>query len=153
MNSLELMQAPADRLPGDAVGVFYFEDQRPLAGPCALLDWRLDGLPTRFLLKGKLTGKAGEHAVYQNNGRLAAAWAFFVGGGRWQELDKTAYALLVRHLLGVVSEAGFKEPSLCLPVIEGLDTEDITELVRREMDGLQKKFTICRLSTNHDPAV
>lgn len=147
MNTLELEQRPADQLPGDAVGVFYFADQRPLAGPCAVLDWRLGGHLTRDLLNGKLNGSAGEHAVYQNNGRLAAAWAFFVGCGTWQRLGKTAYVSSIRHLLEVLRQAGFKEPSLCLPLIDGLSVEDLTALVNGELEEMQHQFTACRLST------
>ena len=147
MTSLELVQSPADQLPGDVVGVFHFTDQRPLAGPSAVLDWRLDGQLTRDLLDGRLHGRTGEHAIYQNNGRLAAAWALCVGGGRWAVVEQAAYAALIRHLLEVVRQAGFEEPALCLPMTDDLTAEQLTELVRRELVDRQHPFTMCRLST------
>ena len=44
MTRLEVVELPADRLPGDALLVPLFEDQRPLAGPVGVVDWRLDGV-------------------------------------------------------------------------------------------------------------
>ncbi len=76
MSQLERMALSADFLPGESVVVLYFSDQKPLNGPAALLDWRLDGQLTRMLLDGGIQGRAGEHVVLQNNGKLKADWAF-----------------------------------------------------------------------------
>jgi hypothetical protein len=112
MTPPERVSQPVDRLPGDSVVALYFSDQKPLEGPAALLDWRLDGQLTKMLLAGKIKGRAGEHVLIQNNGKLVADWVLFVGGGKWHGLSRETHAALVRHMLSVARQAGFKEISL-----------------------------------------
>ena len=112
MNPPERMELPADNLPGESVVALYFSDQKPLEGPAALLDWRLDGQLTRMLISGEISGRAGEHVMLQNNGKLAADWVLFVGGGKWHGLGQETHAALVRHMLSVARQAGFKDVSL-----------------------------------------
>ena len=73
MTQPEQVTCPVDKMPGESVIVLYFEDQKPLDGPAALLDWRLDGQLTRLLLDGQIKGRAGEHVMLQSNGKLAAS--------------------------------------------------------------------------------
>jgi len=146
MTMLDVVPLPADQLPGDAVAVFYFEDQKPLCGPAAVLDWRLDGQLTRALMDGQLTGRAGEHAVYQNNSKLATDWALFVGGGKWEGLCVDTYRALLRHLLTAAQQAGFYDLSLCLPLLEELDAWSLEDLVKQEMAELKTALVACRLS-------
>lgn len=112
MTPPERVELSADCLPGESVVALYFSDQKPLEGPAALLDWRLDGQLTRMLLSGEVVGRAGEHVMLQNNGKLAADWVLFVGGGQWHGLCQETHAALVRHMLSVARQAGFKDVSL-----------------------------------------
>jgi len=117
----ERLALPADSLPGESVVVLYFVDQKPLSGPAALLDWRLDGQLTRMLLDGRVRGRAGEHVVMQNNGKLNADWVIFVGGGKWQGLCRETHAALVRHMLRVARQAGITNISLAFMPHEEID--------------------------------
>jgi hypothetical protein len=112
MKLVQRMTLPADSMPGESVAALFFSDQKPLEGPAALLDWRLDGQLTRMLLDGEVHGHAGEHVVLQNNGKLQADWVLFVGAGKWHGLCQETYAALVRHMLKVAAQAGFKDVSL-----------------------------------------
>jgi hypothetical protein len=112
MKSLQRVLLTADAMPGESVAALFFSDQKPLQGPAALLDWRLEGQLTRMLLDGKVHGHAGEHVALQNNGKLQADWALLVGGGKWHGLCLDTYATLIRHMLKVAAQAGFKDVSL-----------------------------------------
>jgi hypothetical protein len=112
MNHSERIALPADSLPGEVVVALYFSDQKPLEGPAALLDWRLDGQLTRMLLDGQTDGRAGEHVLLQNNGKLKSNWVLFIGGGKWHGLCQETHAALIKHMLSVVHQAGFKDFSL-----------------------------------------
>ena len=70
MTTLERVESSADCLNAESVAVLYFTDKKLLEGPAALLDWRLDGQLTQMLLNGDVLGKAGEHVMLQNNGKL-----------------------------------------------------------------------------------
>lgn len=147
MTSLARLELPADQLPGEAVAVLFFEDQRPLRGPSAVLDWRLDGQLTRALLNGQLTGCAGEHAIFQSNAKLRADWVLFIGGGKCDGLCADTYATLVRHLLSTAGQAGFSNLSLCLPGIEDAANDRLFAMVGKELEKLNHDISACRLST------
>ncbi len=145
MTSLVNPALSADSLPGEAVVALYFMDQLPLVGPAALLDWRMDGQLTRMLLDGQVKGKAGEHVVLENNGKLKADWVLFVGGGKWQGLCAETYASLVKHMVEVARQAGFKNTSLCLALHEDADAEVLHTLVNAVLEGQNDDVTVCWL--------
>lgn len=146
MITFERNDLPADCLPGDSVAAFYFSDQRPLDGPAALLDWRLDGQLTRMLLDGQIKGKAGEHVLLQGNGKLKADWVLFVGGGKWQGLCDETHASLVRHMLDVAGKAGFRDLSLCLRPHEEIAAEALQSQVEAALSASARNVRTCRLS-------
>ena len=146
MSPLERVALPADSLPGESVVALYFSDQKPLDGPAALLDWRLDGQLTKMLLDSEVQGNAGEHVMLQNNGKLKAKWVLFVGGGKWYGLCQETHAALVRHMLSVARQAGFKDISLSFMPHEettpDLLQQQITEALALEGAGIET----CRFS-------
>jgi hypothetical protein len=146
MTKPEIHEISADRLPGKAVAVLFFEDQRPLQGPAALLDWRLDGQVTRMMIDGGLTGRAGEHLMLQNNGKLSADWALLIGGGKWQGLCRDTYAALIAHTLQAALQAGFKDLSLCLAPHEDADSEELVVMTEQALAQHGGGLTSCRLS-------
>jgi hypothetical protein len=126
----EHLALSADSLPGESVVALYFADQKPLCGPAALLDWRLDGQLTRMLLEGRIQGRAGEHVLIENNGKLGASWVLFVGGGQWQGLCQETHAALVRHMLGVARQAGFSNVSLAFMPHAEVDLGSLQQQIR-----------------------
>jgi hypothetical protein len=143
----ETLDLPVDQLPGESVVTLYFADQKPVAGPAAVLDWRLDGQLTRMLLEGAIHGRAGEHVVLQGNGKFAADWALFVGGGKWEGLSAETHAALVRHMLSVADQAGFTRISLSLISHDEFDLEvirnQVAEVLAQEGQRLKSCFLSC----------
>jgi hypothetical protein len=114
MTSVRIVDLAPDRMSGDVVAGFFFEDQRPLRGAAALLDWRLNGVMTDLLLSGGAGGAPGEHVLIGNNGKLQASWVLFAGGGSWRKVAPFTYAGLIGGLLDDCRRAGFQRISLCL---------------------------------------
>lgn len=143
----EKVTLPADCLPGEAVAVLYFTDQKPLQGPAALLDWRLDGQLTRMLLNGEVKGKAGEHVMLQSNGKFAADWALFVGGGKWYGLSEETHAALVRHMLNVARKAGFRDLALAYnsheEVGKDIIAKQVEDVLKTEGNGFERCLLAC----------
>ena len=133
MNQLERVALSADCLPGESVVALYFSDQRPLDGPAALLDWRLDGQLTKMLIDGEVQGRAGEHVMLQSNGKLKADWVLFVGGGKWYGLCEETHASLVRHMLSVARQAGFKDVSLAFLPHEEIDQKILQQQIEKAL--------------------
>ena len=145
MTQLEVVNLPADRIPGEVLVVPLFEDQRPLGGPVAVVDWRLDGALTRMILGGELSGRHGEVLAMPANAKFAAPWVMITGCGRWRTLDDRGYPALVARLLKLAVRAGIRELALCLPPGDGVAPADV-EWVVREALVAQRRLAVCRLS-------
>ncbi len=149
MNLLEQVPLKADSLPGESVVALYFADQKPLDGPAALLDWRLDGQLTKMLVDGEIQGRAGEHVMLQNNGKLKADWVLFVGGGKWYGLCEETHASLVRHMLSVARQAGFKDVSLAFMPHEEADPKVLQQQIEKALSIEGVGIENCRFSCEH----
>jgi hypothetical protein len=147
MKPLERVALPADSLPGESVVALYFSDQKPLEGPAALLDWRLNGQLTRMLLDGEVQGRAGEHVMLQNNGKLKTDWILFVGGGKWHGLCQETHAALIKHMVRVARQAGFKVVSLAFMPHEEINVEilqrQIKDAIETEGAGIETCYFTC----------
>jgi hypothetical protein len=148
--TLRVLDLPADRLEGDAVAALFFQDVQPLHGPGALLDWRLNGALTDQLLQGKLSGKAGEHLLIPNNGKLGANWVLFIGGGRWASLKQEDYQNLLRHLLETCCQARFNRIAIGLAPLPGMAAVDLERMASAAMAGLSVRPPECLLSLGHE---
>lgn len=120
---------PVDLLDGEVVAALYFEDQRPLVGAAALLDWRLNGVLTEMLVDGQCFGRAGEHLMVANNGKLGSDWILFAGGGNSSGLTAESYKRLINHLLETCRRAGFRRVAMGLSPLPDLDRAAIEQMV------------------------
>ncbi len=128
MNSVRIVAQAPDRMDAEVVVGFFFEDQRPVGGAAALLDWRLNGLLSRSLVDGSASGRIGEYILVGNNGKLQASWILFAGGGRLQDLAPFTYGGLVGSIVDVCRGAGFRRISLCLTAPDGASADWIETL-------------------------
>jgi hypothetical protein len=149
----ECVKQPADLLQGESVVALYFADQKPLHGPAAVLDWRLDGQLTRMLLDGEIHGKAGEHVLMQSNGKVKADWVLFVGGGKWHGLCEETHAALVKHMLKVARKAGFTDLSLAFSPHDELALQDLEQQIKDALEATGKGIETCRYSCSTEVAV
>ena len=145
MSHLQITDEPADKLPGAVLAVPLFEDQRPLDGPAAVVDWRLDGAITRMIVAGEISGRSGERLMIQGNGKFAVPWILLVGGGRWRTLDSAGYASLVDKMLQLSAKAGFAELALCLPPNDEMSPSDLEQMTRSAIGNVNRP-PLCRLS-------
>jgi hypothetical protein len=148
--TLRVLDLPADRLEGDAVVALFFEDVRPLRGPGGLLDWRLNGALTRQLLQGAVSGRAGEHLLIPNNGKLGANCVLFIGGGRWSDLNQDRYLNLLRHLLETCGQAQFNRIAIGLTPLPGMTAIDLERLAAAALTDLPTPPPECLLSLGHE---
>lgn len=150
MTALRVLDVSADRMEGEVVAALFFDDVRPLRGAAALLDWRLNGRLTDMLLAEEVSGQAGEHVLFANNGKLAADWVLFLGGGSWRELNAGRYREVLRQLLAVCSKAGFSLVSICLTVTAGMPENVLERELERALAELPGKRPECLLTFDND---
>ncbi|PLX72941.1 MAG: hypothetical protein C0614_13265 [Desulfuromonas sp.] len=146
MTSCQVVELPVDQLTADVVVAPFFEDQRPLLGPSALLDWRLDGQVTRMLLGHSVSGKFGEQLVLRNNGKLKADWVLLIGGGAWRSLDQDRYRQLVQRAVKALIRAGAREPALCFPQRAGVSLEMLTRDIGDLLSLQSQRLASCQIS-------
>lgn len=116
------------------MAALFFADDRPLCGPAALLDWRLNGQLTEELLQGGLDGSLGDQLLVQNNGKIASDWALFVGGGKRANVEEDDCRDLVRQLLTTCRQAGASRIALGLGLLAGMTAAQLQRLVRETLD-------------------
>lgn len=97
---VEVVGGRLEQLAGELLAAFFFEDERPLRGPAGRVDWRLCGLASRHLLRGRPAGRAGEALLAPTAGRLAAPRVLLAGLGRRAGFGADALADAARAAAG-----------------------------------------------------
>ncbi|MFO7983527.1 MAG: M17 family peptidase N-terminal domain-containing protein [Desulfuromonadales bacterium] len=143
---LRLLDLPADRMDGDVVGVLFFEDERPLEGPAALLDWRMNGFLTRRLLSGQASGRRNERILVDSNAKILAPWVLFQGAGKLKDDNRDLWRRAVNELLRTAVDAGFSRVAICLGPDRRASAEDMVRLVREELGHFKGRDIECLLS-------
>ena len=120
---------PPDKMEGEVAVALFFEDDRPLKGAAALIDWRLNGHLTRQLLNRSVNGASRDLLLIQNNGKLDSDWAMLVGGGQRRKLTLTVWTRLLSKIFKTCSKAGFSRIAICLDADGSLPEKELTDLV------------------------
>lgn len=94
-----------DEVPGGALLLTFFADERPLRGAAGLADWRLCGRLSRLIKRGKITGTFGETLLLPPGRRLAFSHVFLFGLGDSARFSEDSYREYVRWIRDVVGRA------------------------------------------------
>ena len=135
MSDKRLLDMPPDKMEGEVVAALFFEDDRPLAGAAALLDWRLNGHLTEQLLTGAVTGAARDLLLIQNNGKLDSKWVLLAGAGQRKKITATVCSKLVAKIFKTCCQAGFERIAICLDADGSLSEKELAALVRDVYDA------------------
>lgn len=129
MRRIHLSELPLDRLPGEALAVPFFLDQRPLQGAAAMVDWRMNGRFSRLLVEGAATGAVGERIILPANEKFLARWLLFYGAGPVvgaEKVDAVIYPMAVSCL-----QAGFNTFGIGLPAFFSCNMTGIVAAIER----------------------
>ena len=146
MTSQQVIDLPADRMEGDVVVAFFFQDQRPLEGASGLLDWRLNGRLTELLAEKLVEGWSGERVIVANNGKLNADWVLFIGGGSIHGWQAYVVRALLEQVLEICRNAGFRRVSLCFPDDCGLSRTDLQSILNNILQDMGSAAPDCLVS-------
>lgn len=148
---LQVLDLPIDRIESQLLVVPFFSDQRPLEGPAALLDWRLNGMLTMQMVNGETGGNLGERYLVKANHKIAAEWVMFVGCGRQPQATRPQMQAVVAELIASVLQAGFKRIGLGLPVATAEQLSAWQEVLDNELADRGSRYLVCQFSAC-DPA-
>jgi hypothetical protein len=110
----------------------------------------LNGRLTDQLLQGMVSGCTGEHLLVRSNGKIAADWVLFVGGGKHRGLGENDCCELLRHLFTTCCRAGFFRIVLGLALPAGITAVRLQKLVREAMAETAPDNLECLLSVVDD---
>ncbi|MFT5430158.1 MAG: hypothetical protein ACI9OJ_000831 [Myxococcota bacterium] len=107
--------ARMDQLEHDVLVIAHFNDERPLRGIGGLVDWRLNGKLSRFLLDGFLTGEWGEQVMYPQGIRLPFSTLLYFGLGDRDQFSSARFREVSAQILRTVMRLGIASIALGLP--------------------------------------
>ncbi len=93
----------------------FFEDERPLRGASGWLDWRLNGLLSRFLIHKRLIGTWKETTLIPSQGRILPPLILLVGLGRLREYSYLRLRELFPFLLDSLRKLNVSKVCFSLP--------------------------------------
>jgi len=93
----------------------FFEDERPLRGTSGWLDWRLNGVLSRFLIQKRLIGAWKETILIPSQGRVSAPLILLIGLGRVREYSYLRLRDLLPFVLDRLQKLSVSKVCFSLP--------------------------------------
>jgi len=95
-----------------------FQDERPLKGSSGWIDWRLNGMLSRFLMEKRLTGDWNETTLIPSHGRVIPRMILLLGLGKVKDYSYLRLRELSPHLLGTLKNLNAYHICIALPYDE-----------------------------------
>lgn len=120
-----------DLQESDLLVTALFKDERPLRGSTGWVDWRLNGVLSRFLIENRLTGESRERTLIPSQGRVSPKAILILGMGKIKEYSY----LSVREVVPFVVETlkNMRASNLCFSLPYGdeynVDCGKLTEVL------------------------
>lgn len=83
---IKVSSEPLDVLTYESLAFGFFSDERPPRGYCGLADWRMNGLVSKLIAAGKITGAFMEKVLICSNHRIPSPKILLVGLGESTQL-------------------------------------------------------------------
>ncbi len=92
-----------------------FADEKPPRGICGFIDWRLNGLISREIKRGKISGEFAEKAIIPFPQRIGAEYLLFFGMGKLtkfntERIHNAAYQLVAAVDGLLITDFAFELP-------------------------------------------
>ena len=113
-----LSKERVDTQESDVLVTGFFKDERPLKGSSGWIDWRLNGMLSRFLMEKKLTGDWKETTLIPSQGRVMPRMILLLGLGEMKEYSYLRLRELSPHLLETLKKLDAFTVCLSLPYEE-----------------------------------
>ncbi|MDZ4164672.1 MAG: M17 family peptidase N-terminal domain-containing protein [Smithellaceae bacterium] len=120
---------PIDKTQCHNLALGLFSDERPPQGAGGLIDWRLNGLISRELARGRLRGAFQEELILFHPARIKAEALLFYGFGEARDITIERLHEAGRGMTGTMIRISRPDFTLSLPVARhgNLDTASMTE--------------------------
>ena len=99
----------------DILAVGFWSDVRPLRGAPGLLDWRLCGKLSAWVVAGKLAGGDGEQMLFPSGGRLPWKLVLLLGLGKRGDFTEKKFRAVVHRLVKTMRGLHVSRAAMALP--------------------------------------
>ena len=107
--------AHLDEAQSDTLVLYFFEDERPLKDLAGLVDWRLNGKLTSFLLDNRVTGAFRECTLYPVPARLPIAKLLLIGLGDRRGFNGGKFQIVTSFTMDTLRKLGVADFALAFP--------------------------------------
>jgi hypothetical protein len=131
----------------DVLVTGFFQDERPLRGSSGWIDWRLNGMLSRFLIRKRLTGEWQETTLIPSQGRVMPRMVLLLGLGKVKEYSYLRMRELSPYLLETLKKLNASNVCLSLPYEESYNV-DCGKLVEVLIEGIADCLDLDQYSFN-----
>lgn len=104
-----------DTLNREGLALGFFSDERPPKGLCGFVDWRLNGIISRELARGRISGKFMEQILIATPPRIGASKIVLWGMGPFTELTYKRLYLTGLNMSQIMDGMGCTDFAFTLP--------------------------------------
>jgi hypothetical protein len=119
----------------DVLVTGFFQDERPLKGSSGWMDWRLNGMLSRFLIEKRLTGDWQEKFLIPTQGRVMPRMILLLGLGKVREYSYLRLRELSPYILEILKKLNTSNICLSLPYEEDCNV-DCGKLIEVLIEGI-----------------
>ena len=119
----------------DVLVTGFFQDERPLKGSSGWMDWRLNGMLSRFLVEKRLIGDWQEKFLIPSQGRVMPRMILLLGLGKVREYSYLRLRELSPYILEILKKLNTSNICLSLPYEEGCNV-DCGKLIEVLIEGI-----------------
>ncbi|HMK52130.1 MAG TPA: M17 family peptidase N-terminal domain-containing protein [Thermodesulfobacteriota bacterium] len=123
MMDILLSKEKVDVQECDVLVTGFFTDERPLKGSSGWIDWRLNGMVSRFLIEKKLRGDWNEMTLILPEGRIMPRMILLLGLGGTKEYSYLRMRELTPHLLTTLKRLDTLNVCFSLPYDESYNVD------------------------------
>jgi len=146
--ALKISTETLDELDCEGLVLVFFSDERPPRGLCGFADWRLNGIISRSLKEGRISGTFLEKILIPSQERVPCGRIFLLGLGDSSGLTYDQLYTAGYTISETISGMGWREIALNIPSGSrcGLDVPVMTEaMITGYVDGCNEDVKKCSI--------
>ncbi|MFB3884352.1 MAG: M17 family peptidase N-terminal domain-containing protein [Thermodesulfobacteriota bacterium] len=133
----------------DVLVTGFFQDERPLKGSSGWMDWRLNGLLSRFLIEKRLTGEWREKTLIPSQGRVMPRMILLLGLGKVREYSYLRLREISPYIMEILRKLNASSFCFSLPYEEGYNV-DCGKLIEVFIEGIADCLDLGQASSDQE---
>lgn len=124
MSSIKVLAQKVTKINAEVLVAGFFQDDRPLTGLAAELDWINNGILSRLILRNRICGEVKETTLLAAQRKLHAQKILMIGLGKKEHLTQRILQDIYSHIGKTLSQLHIKDCAVELFGLTGRASED-----------------------------